>query len=199
MSSNGTDLVLSFAEQCNPSLQNVCRIYFLHIKNFSCLPDASNLMVLSLGGIRSDQWQKRFFFFYSIMIQCNLELLPSCETQAYGELVCICSLVNQSQVPKWLLLVYSQLRLTKDWYLFLVQGSFPRNVCISVYALCWCIYECVRANHAVCFWLCGTLQETRIQVFMCRSSWAFWEGERLVSSNYTWSGLSLLHFGKKTE
>ncbi len=38
--------------------------------------------------------------FRSIMIQSDLELLPSCERQAYGEMVCICASVNQSQVPK---------------------------------------------------------------------------------------------------
>lgn len=40
------------------------------------------------------------FFPRSIMIQSNLELLPSCERQAYGEIVCICVSVNQIQVPK---------------------------------------------------------------------------------------------------
>lgn len=84
--------------------------------------------------------------FCSIMIQWNLELLPSCERQAYGEMVCICASVNQSQVPKWLLLFCSQLRLTKDWYLFLVRGSFPRNVCVHV---CVSVYALVSARMSV--------------------------------------------------
>lgn len=95
------------------------------------------------------------------MIQSELELLWSCERQAYGEMVCICFSVNQSQVPNWLLF-YSQLRLTKDWYLFWSREAFQEMcvyVCIRVY-FCICTFvgvsTSVCTSQSVCSWLCGT-------------------------------------------
>lgn len=38
--------------------------------------------------------------FRSVIVESNLETLPSCERQAYGETVFICASIYQSQVPK---------------------------------------------------------------------------------------------------
>lgn len=111
-----------------------------------CSPSAGHSHGLITGAACYQKISVTEDIFCSIMIQWNLELLPSCERQAYGEMVCICASVNQSQVPKWLLLFCSQLRLTKDWYLFLVRGSFPRNVCVHV---CVSVYALVSARTSV--------------------------------------------------
>lgn len=120
--------------------------------------------------------------FCSIMIQWNLELLPSCERQAYGEMVCICASVNQSQVPKWLLLFCSQLRLTKDWYLFLVRGSFPRNVCVHV-----CVSVCAR----VC-----TCMQVSLLLAVCD---ALGDEDTCVCASPSVCVGVVGHFGKRTE
>lgn len=179
-------LSLAFEEYTTQCVNSETKNTTSKNKNKSSISDVPNISHSQSAITGAECYQKISVtedVFHSIMIQSNLELLPSCERQAYGEMVCICSSVNQSQVPKWLLLFYSQLRLTKDWYLFWCREAFQEMcvcTCVCVFLcmhFCYSIHECVRASQSVCFWLCGTLWEMRIQVcfqvFMCRSNGAF--------------------------
>lgn len=104
MSYNGTELMCchQHLENCTTLPVNSEAENTINKSGISGLPNVghSHAPITGAGCYQKISVTEDVFFSRSIMIQSNLELLPSCERQAYGEMVCICASVNQSQVPK---------------------------------------------------------------------------------------------------